>query len=329
MEKQYVKNKLNRRSFLKAASAAVTFGSVASVSGAQSTGRLKTESGAKRSLRFALMTDIHICDRKNAPAGFTKALNHCQSLPDAPSMIITGGDNIMDAYATPLEKCQPMFTLLKKIVRDNSGLPVKWCIGNHDVWGYHKEKTKTTGSEPLWGKKKAIDEYQLPNRYYSFDHSGWRFIILDSTYFNSERPWGYLGKCDPEQREWLKQTLDSTPKTMPAAIVSHIPILSVTIFEDARAEDFYNKVPGGSMHYDSAEIRHLLEKYPNVKLCLSGHTHRIDRVEWRNINYICCGAVSGAWWNGDRGYTDEGYMVVDLFEDGTVDNRYMAYNWKV
>ncbi|MHC4257500.1 MAG: metallophosphoesterase, partial [Planctomycetota bacterium] len=68
---------------------------------------------------------------------------------------------------------------------------------------------------------------------------------------------------------------------------------------------------------------------PNVKLALSGHMHLIDRVDIRQTSFICDGAVSGSWWQGDYHGFDEGYGLVDLYDDGSFEHQYVAYNWKV
>ena len=74
-----------------------------------------------------------------------------------------------------------------------------------------------------------------------------------------------------------------------------------------------------------------------VKLCLSGHVHLNDRVEMgvpgapadgAKVTYICDGAVCGSWWDGRKAQCDEGYGVVDLYDDGTFEHRYVAYGWK-
>ncbi len=323
--------KLTRRSFLGASTAlaaAAATGCTGAAVAPDGERPPEGRSGSPRVLRAAFMTDIHMYDRKGAPEALARALAHCQGLSDPPEMIVTGGDNIMDAYATPLGRSQPMFDLLRRVVRDHCDLPVHWCIGNHDVWGYDKARAEVTGDEPLWGKAKPVEEYEMPGRYYSFDKGEWRFVVLDSTHLHPERAPRYLGRLDEEQVAWLTALLDATPPRKNVAVVSHIPILSVTALEDARTEGDDTRVPGSSMHIDTTDLRHLFERHDNVRLCLSGHTHRIDRIDWRGIGYVCCGAVSGSWWNGDRDRTDEGYMLLDLYADGSFDNRYMPYGWR-
>ena len=67
----------------------------------------------------------------------------------------------------------------------------------------------------------------------------------------------------------------------------------------------------------------------NVKLCLSGHLHSVDRVDYAGVTYLCNGAVSGAWWNGDHRDCDEGYGIVDLYADGSFEHQYVSYDWEM
>ena len=87
------------------------------------------------------------------------------------------------------------------------------------------------------------------------------------------------------------------------------------------------------MHSDSQRIRKLFVQYPNVKLCLSGHTHQIDQVMLQGVGYCCNGAVCGYWWRGsspqpaDRFECPNGYGIVDLYDDGSWENHYTTYGW--
>jgi 3',5'-cyclic AMP phosphodiesterase CpdA len=218
------------------------------------------------------------------------------------------------------------FALFKKILAKECKLPVKFCIGNHDVWGWDKEKSKTTGEEPLWGKKRAVQELNLTNRYYSFDIKPWHIIILDSTYPDNAAI--YTARLDDEQFEWLKQELE-TYKNMHVCIISHIPILSVAAILDGDNEKSGHwSLPAGWMHIDARKIKNLFLMYPNVRLCISGHMHMVDRVLYDDVTYICDGAVCGAWWKGKNYEFDAGYGIFDLYDDGTFGHQYINYGWK-
>ena len=82
------------------------------------------------------------------------------------------------------------------------------------------------------------------------------------------------------------------------------------------------------MHTDCMKLKDLFAKHPNVKLCLSGHLHLLDRVDYNGVTYLCNGAVSGSWWNGRHKDCDEGYAVVDLYDDGSFEQEYVKYGWK-
>jgi Icc protein len=82
------------------------------------------------------------------------------------------------------------------------------------------------------------------------------------------------------------------------------------------------------MHIDARKIKQLFAKHPNVKLCMSGHLHLVDRVDFGGVTYFCNGAVSGNWWKGKRQDCDAGYAVLDLFDDGSFERQYIEYGWK-
>jgi predicted phosphodiesterase len=81
------------------------------------------------------------------------------------------------------------------------------------------------------------------------------------------------------------------------------------------------------VHVDHPRFQELFAKHPNVKACLSGHLHIVERIEFGGVSYLCNGAVSASWWKGKHRGTDFGYAVVDLHDDGTVENRYVPYGW--
>jgi hypothetical protein len=37
--------------------------------------------------------------------------------------------------------------------------------------------------------------------------------------------------------------------------------------------------------------------------------------------------VSASWWKGNHQKVDEGYGVVDLFDDGSFEHAYVPYGW--
>jgi len=284
----------------------------------------------KRALRFAHLCDIHMCPHRGADEGLASMLKHSRGLDDPPGLYITGGDNILDSWESDEEYTRIQWELFSKVVKEHCDKPMRYCMGNHDVFGADKQKSRTTGNERLWGKKWFVEHLAVPGRYYSFDETGWRFIVLDSIKLAMrEQKTIYIGELDPEQLDWLKGLLDNTPPEMPIVIVSHIPIVSVCGYENLKpGENLAISISGASVHHDGPALIELFNKYPNVKLCLGGHLHRLDRIEYCGTTYICDGAVCGAWWGGDHEGCDEGYGVIDLYDDGTFDHQYVAYGWE-
>lgn len=285
-------------------------------------------SGAKRSLRIAQISDIHLQPERGAVDGFVKCLHHIQSQKDTPSLILNTGDCVMDSMAKKMPRTQLQWDLWKKVLREECSLPIEHAIGNHDCWGINKTRSGTTGNEPLWGKKKAMEELGLAKHYHSFDRNGWHFISLDSV-----EPYmdGYKARLDEEQLDWLKKDLDSVAKGVPILVMSHIPIVSPGGVLSAGKEnkDHNMEIGGGAMHLDSQELHTLFRKQGNVRLCLSGHLHMIDRAEFDNVAYITSGAVCSGWWKRvHRDRFDYGYALVDLYENGTFQYHYIPYGWK-
>ena len=81
------------------------------------------------------------------------------------------------------------------------------------------------------------------------------------------------------------------------------------------------------MHIDARKLKDLFFQYANVKLCISGHIHLLDRVDYNNITYLCNGAVCGKWWRGNYQENPPGYALIDLYDDGSFAHQYIAYGW--
>jgi 3',5'-cyclic AMP phosphodiesterase CpdA len=311
-------------SFAGTAGLGISLGSFPVV-GADAVRAAESGPNRKRTLRVAHLTDVHVKPELGAVEGLTAALRHVQALDDAPQLLLTGGDAIMDALAVDAARTELQWDLWKRVLKNECPMPVEHCIGNHDVWGWDKKKSKTTGREDQWGKQSALDNFGLDRRYRSFDKAGWHFIVLDSIHPHDELT--YIGKLDDEQFDWLAGDLKKTDRGTPTVIVSHIPILTVALVEFS---DVFARQPErrqGATHVDAKRIVDLFKQHPNVKLCLSGHLHLTERIDYSGVTYICSGAVSGNWWRGDHHHTDEGYTVIDLYNDGTFDNQYVAYGW--
>lgn len=276
------------------------------------------------STRLVHMTDLHIMPDKGAGTGVAKCLDTIAKLQRRPDVIVTGGDLSFDLFATGRKRCEENLSLLSKTFRDHCPAPVHHCLGNHDIWGWNKAKSQTVGTEPGWGKGWTMDTLAMKARYYHFDLPAWRVFVLDSV-----QPKGtdaYQGRIDPEQLAWLQHGLDTMPAGVSAVVVTHIPIISVcATFRSKPADEL---TLGNSESMGDARILHeLFIKNGRVKLCLSGHIHQNERIDYQGVTYICDGAVCGSWWNGPKDRCKEGFGIIDLHANGSFTHEYVGFGW--
>ncbi len=287
----------------------------------------------KRLLRVAHLTDVHVMPYpvsghdvkfKLHPAeSMASCIRHVQTLEDKPDFIINGGDCVMDSLRRTKEEVHAQWAEWQGVLKNELELPMFSTIGNHDVWGWaNKDRLQNTA----YGKSIAIEQLGLGERYYTFSQNGWNFIVLDSTHFDAESERGYTAKLDEAQFAWLESTLKAADPLTPICVVSHIPVISFCPFFDGDNETSGDwKVPGAWMHTDARKIKGLFSQYSQIKLAISGHIHLQDRVDYLGIQYLCNGAVSGGWWNGNYQEFPPAYALIDLYNDGSVEHQLIPY----
>jgi Icc protein len=281
------------------------------------------ENDKRGHIQFAYLTDIHLKPNLTAEAGMAKAFHHAQSLKPKVDFIINGGDGIMDALEADKQKTQIQWDLFHSILKKENSLPVYHCIGNHDVWGWFIKENKPEGDR-LYGKQWVVETLQMPRRFYSFSKNNWHFIVLDSTQLNPAG--GYIAYIDPEQLSWLQQELEKS-KDKFICIVSHIPLLSICagLFFNKTETNGDLKIQRNLMHTDFMALKKIFMNYPNIKVCLSGHIHLQDELDYLGIKYYCNGAVCGNWWNGAFQEFAPAYAVIKLHDDGTSERTMVEY----
>jgi 3',5'-cyclic AMP phosphodiesterase CpdA len=306
----------SRRDVLKLASAAVV---------GTATGTIAQPAPA-RSLRVAHLTDAHIQPERGGDAGLARCLADVQARHQ-PDLVLFGGDNIMDAFGQPADRAAALFKLWRTTLQRELSVPHLTCLGNHDIWGWDRPNSHCTGDEPKFGKQWAIDEFQMPGRYFAGDLNGWRLIVLDSTHTDGGD--GYTAKLDEPQFQWLSAELAALPPTTPVCVLSHIPIVCVCAMFDGENEKGGDwKIPGSFVHIDARRIKDLFYRHHNVKLALSGHIHLVDRVDYLGVSYLCDGAVSAGWWKGPNQECVNGYGIIDLYPDGGFQADYHVFDWQ-
>jgi Icc protein len=265
---------------------------------------------------FLFITDTHIQPELNATIGTDMAFKQARAIKA--DFAINGGDHVFDALGVPKQRALALYDLYGKTEQD-LGLKVYHTLGNHDVLGIYPA-SGTSPTDPLYGKKHF--EERFGKAFYSFNHKGHHFIVLDSIGITDDR--AYEGRIDSAQLQWLAADLAAVPSGTPIIVSVHIPL--VTAF------DSYVAVPStlaphhGLSVINSAEVIRLFEGH-NVLGVLQGHTHINERVEWKGVPYITSGAVCGNWWQGTRMGTPEGFTVVSVAND-KLTTHYETYGFK-
>jgi Icc protein len=311
---------LTRRDVLVGAASAGVGAFASKVLGAAGPSQSKAES-----FRFAHLTDLHIKGH-GSMRSVQRAIRHATERPNPPKLILTGGDLVYDAMYADERSVTRQWHHVQKAFAVQTVVPVEHVLGNHDIWGVDREKSRTTGNEPLYGKRFAMDVLGISAVHRSFDKGGWHFVLLDDVVGLPEKK-SYEGRIDEQQFEWLSNDLKANGITKPVIVLTHIPILGASVFfppQTTQANSVYS-LPYTMMHGDAGRLVALFEKYPNVKLCLSGHTHLVDKVEYKGVTYMGNGAVCGNWWNGAFQGFEPGYSLVDLNADGTFSSEYQHY----
>ena len=271
---------------------------------------------AHDSFRFVFMTDIHVQPELNGDVGFKQAINKINKLN--PDFVITGGDLVFDALGQSHERATQLYDMYIDVCK-NFNMPVYNTMGNHEVFGLY-EKSGISPNHPEYGKTMYKNKTGYKNTYYSFDHKGWHFMILDDIGFAENRQ--YVAEIDSAQSEWIKDDLKQIQRQIPIVITIHIPFVSIG--EQMLSGGTAALSPRLALS-NSHEVLKLFDGY-NLKLVLQGHLHIVEEIIYNDIHFITAGAVSGAWWKGPNAGFPEGFAVIDTKEN-EFSWKYETYGW--
>ena len=263
---------------------------------------------APASFDFVFLTDCHLQPELDGIHGTSLAMQRARTLKA--DFAIQGGDHIFDALGVPKARALALFDHYDKTEQE-LGLKVHHTIGNHDVCGIYTA-SGVPPDDPAYGKKLYLDRFG--KTFYSFDHKGHHFIILDSIGLRDDHH--YEGRIDADQIAWLTADLAAQRAGTPIVVVTHIPL--VTALGNYTLPD--PTIPASFAFINGPAVIKLFEGH-NVLGVLQGHTHINEQVVWHGIPYITSGAVCGNWWHGTRLGTPEGFTVVSL-ANGKLSTRY-------
>ena len=307
---------MKRKAFIANSAAALAAGLLPFTNATASVGKLN--------FSMAFISDVHLHPGAIPEKGLADALKHINQKKNKIDFIINGGDAIMDSLNASKEYTDVQWQLFKKILAEHNQLPVYHSIGNHDIWGWFLPEPKPV-NDALYAKKWVLETLKMPQRFYSFVHKNWKFIILDSTQQNPKG--GYIAKLDEAQMSWLKEELATTPANQFICLVSHIPLLSICagLYFNKTQENGDLVIQRNLMHTDFLDLQNLFSKYNNIKACLSGHIHMQDEIHYFGIPYYCNGAICGNWWKGAFNNFEPAYALFDFYKDGSVKRTIVNY----
>jgi len=274
------------------------------------------------SFTFLHYTDVHIEPELHATQGFGRAVDAMKRAAPNTAFALCGGDLVFDANAAPFARASHLYDLYEE-QSHRLGLPIHHCLGNHDIFALDPVKSAALAGDPHAGKALFRQRTGLKQTYYSFDHGGWHFVVLDTVEITPDRSW--RGFVDDAQLAWLAADLAKIGKATPTVLLVHMPLLcAITQY----TEETTAPTPDKLIVTNGKAVKELIQPY-NVKAVLQGHTHVVEEIAYLGTRYLSAGAVCGNWWKGWRlGVHPEGFTVCTAHESGDFDWRYVPYGWK-
>lgn len=270
-------NHINRRDFIKGTGILMA-GSVLPLTTIE-----LAFANSQQNFTFAYISDSHIQHIKgkqfvrNWDRGLIRAVAETNLMDPKPDFVIYGGDL---AQLGKKEEIDHGLELL-------SGLRHKiyYVMGEHD---YYLDLGE------YW-------ENQLGPQYYSFDHKGVHFVVLNSilTYddwtYNRwssgeermnvmaglDNPNGSPFMVGEKQRVWLKEDLAKVDKDTPLVVFSHSPLQK--LFKNW---NFWTE--------DAEQVQALLQQFKKVTV-FYGHVHQIQYNQIGNISFQSVMATAWPW----------------------------------
>lgn len=287
---------LTRREFVRsvalggAALALPTGCSVLSTGSTGPTGDSSSSGGG--TFDFLHMTDHHVRSKRRGEEGYRACVKTVRALDPQPDFALMGGDLPFDGNYTPKDEFERQIHIFKS-VSDELGFPYYCCIGNHDAFGLSSRR-KCAPDDPDIGKKFFMDRVGMEKSYYSFDHKGWHFVVLDSVFqIETEKGPSQTPRIGDEQLEWLGYDLGANAGK-PTVAMTHIAAFCNMgqINGDAEA-----KAMTGMVVDDNKALRIVLERH-KVKALLQGHSHVTEDFFYNGVWYLTSPSVGAAWWSG-------------------------------
>ena len=280
-----MQHETSRRDWLKAAGLAIGAGMIGGCASGSSSrpahASLPREAGRHRPRRAPDRLPRPARARRRAQ-GMAMCLHHAQS-QRKPDLILNTGDCVMDVLHTDRGRAQQQWDVWNAGPARTSARPaIKHCIGNHDIWGWGEGAASTTGNEPGWGKKWAMDELGLDQ---AVPRVRPRRVARHHARQRAADGRRRLGR--EARRRAVRLARDASSRRRRASrslIGSHVPIMLARRLPRLRPHRRHagrtRRWPSAAATWTSSASAQLFAQHPHVKLCVSGHLHQIDRAEF-------------------------------------------------
>ena len=269
---------IKRRDFLKTGGALLAAGSLP-----LSLVEVAFGKGSPQNFTFAFISDSHITHIRgnefvrNWDMGLKRAIAECNLMTPRPDFIVYGGDIAQLGIPEEIDHGLELMGALKG--------DVHYVMGEHDYY---------VDLGDYWRK-------QLGPDYYSFDHKGVHFVVLNSivTYDDwthqdwaspmarmkemarLDNPNGSPFMVGAAQREWLRKDLEKVDRDTPIVVLSHSPLQKIY-----KGWNFWTD--------DAEEVQTLLKPFNKVNV-LYGHVHQIQYNQIGNISFHSVMATAWPW----------------------------------
>ncbi len=238
----------------------------------------------QQNFTFAYISDSHIQHIKgkdfvrNWDRGLIRTVGEANLMDPRPDFVMYGGDLAQLGTKAELDHGLELMSALR---HDK----VHYVMGEHD---YYLDLGE------YW-------ERQLGPQWYSFDHKGVHFVVLNSVLTYDEwthnrwssgeermavmagldNPSGSPFMVGEKQRDWLRDDLSMIAKTTPVVVFSHSPLQK--IFKNW---NFWTE--------DAEQVQVLLKPFDKVTV-FYGHVHQIQYNQIGNISFHSAMATAWAW----------------------------------
>jgi len=247
---------------------------------------------------FAYISDSHIQQIKgntfvrNFDRGLVRAVAEANLMDPKPDFVMYGGDIAQIGIKAEIDHGLEILSALR--------MDTRFVMGEHDY--YHD-------LGEYW-------ERQLGPQYYSFDHKGVHFVVLNSIITDAgwtnkwssgaermgvmaglDNPLGSPFMVGKQQRDWLKSDLKQVSKKTPLVIFSHSPLQKIY-----KGWNFWTE--------DAEQIQAILKPFRKVNV-FYGHVHQIQYNQIGRISFHS--AMATAWpWPYPQSYSQQASLLPKL-----------------